>query len=36
MKKAYVVGTFDTKSEELTYVTELIRAAGAETVTVDV
>lgn len=36
MKKAYVVGTFDTKSEELNYVAKLIREAGAEPLTVDV
>lgn len=36
MKKAYVVGTFDTKEEELNYVAGLIRTAGAEVVTVDV
>ena len=36
MKKAYVVGTFDTKAEELSYVAELIRASGTTAVTVDV
>ena len=36
MKNAYVVGTFDTKNEELSYVADLIRAAGAVVVTVDV
>jgi uncharacterized protein (UPF0261 family) len=33
---AYVVGTFDTKAEELRYVAELLRAAGVRAVTVDV
>ncbi len=33
---AYVVGTFDTKAEELLYVAGLLRAAGLTTVTVDV
>lgn len=33
---AYVVGTFDTKAEELRYVAELLRAAGVHAVTVDV
>jgi uncharacterized protein (UPF0261 family) len=33
---AYVVGTFDTKAEELRYVVELLRAAGVHSVTVDV
>jgi uncharacterized protein (UPF0261 family) len=33
---AYVVGTFDTKAEELRYVAELLRAAGVHSVTVDV
>lgn len=33
---AYVVGTFDTKAEELRYVAELLRAAGLRAVTVDV
>ena len=36
MKTAYVVGTFDTKGEELTYVAELIRRAGARAITIDV
>jgi uncharacterized protein (UPF0261 family) len=36
MDLAYVVGTFDTKGRELTYVAELARAAGARVVTVDV
>ncbi|MGH9041730.1 MAG: Tm-1-like ATP-binding domain-containing protein [Acidimicrobiia bacterium] len=35
MAKAYVVGTFDTKGDELAYVAGLIREAGVETVTVD-
>jgi uncharacterized protein (UPF0261 family) len=34
-KKAYVVGTFDTKSEELLYVDALLKAAGLQTVRVD-
>ena len=33
---AYVVGTFDTKAEELRYVAELLRAAGVQAITVDV
>lgn len=33
---AYVVGTFDTKAEELRYVAGLLRNAGVRTVTVDV
>lgn len=33
---AYVVGTFDTKGDELRYVAGLIRAAGLRVVTVDV
>ncbi|MEQ9151731.1 MAG: Tm-1-like ATP-binding domain-containing protein [Parvibaculum sp.] len=33
---AYVVGTFDTKAEELLYVAGLLRAAGLPVVTVDV
>jgi uncharacterized protein (UPF0261 family) len=33
---AYVVGTFDTKAEELRYVAELLRAAGVRARTVDV
>ena len=36
MGLAYVVGTFDTKGRELSYVAELAREAGAEVVTVDV
>src|ERR1700754_5233373 len=36
MDLAYVVGTFDTKARELTYVAELARAAGARVATVDV
>lgn len=35
MADAYVVGTFDTKGDELRYVADLIRAAGVATVTVD-
>ena len=35
MARAYVVGTFDTKGDELAYVVGLIQAAGVETVTVD-
>ena len=34
--KAYVVGTFDTKSTELLYVRDLIEAAGISTILVDV
>ena len=34
--KIFVVGTFDTKSEELNYVVDLIRSAGLQTVRVDV
>lgn len=33
---AYVVGTFDTKADELHYVAGLLRAAGVTTLTVDV
>lgn len=33
---AYVVGTFDTKAEELRYVAKLLRAAGVRALTVDV
>jgi uncharacterized protein (UPF0261 family) len=33
---AYVVGTFDTKAEELRYVAALLRDAGLAPVTVDV
>ena len=36
MKKAYVVGTCDTKYHELAYVRDLIRKTGVETVLVDV
>ncbi|TVQ41412.1 MAG: UPF0261 family protein [Spirochaetaceae bacterium] len=36
MKPVYVVGTFDTKSDELQYVAESIRSAGVGVVTVDV
>lgn len=36
MKKAYVIGTCDTKYHELAYVRDLIREAGVETVLVDV
>ncbi len=36
MKKAYVVGTCDTKYHELAYVRDLIRKTGLETVLVDV
>jgi uncharacterized protein (UPF0261 family) len=36
MGLAYVIGTFDTKGAELRYAAERLRAAGAETVTVDV
>jgi uncharacterized protein (UPF0261 family) len=36
MKRVYVIGTFDTKGEELSYVAELIRAAGVEPFRVDV
>ncbi|MDT7693967.1 MAG: hypothetical protein QOI75_3334, partial [Pseudonocardiales bacterium] len=32
---AYVVGTFDTKGAELSYVADLIRATGIEVRTVD-
>lgn len=34
-KRVYVVGTFDTKSEELLYVDGLLKAAGLQTVKVD-
>ena len=33
---AYIVGTFDTKAEELRYVAQLLRHAGLQAVTVDV
>lgn len=36
MKKAYVIGTFDTKRDELSYVAERIRETGVSVVTVDV
>ncbi|TQM09022.1 Tm-1-like ATP-binding domain-containing protein [Pseudonocardia kunmingensis] len=36
MALAYVIGTFDTKGAELRYAAELLRAAGAGVVTVDV
>lgn len=36
MKYAYVVGTFDTKGDELRYVVERIREAGASPLSVDV
>ncbi|WP_026449078.1 Tm-1-like ATP-binding domain-containing protein [Actinopolyspora mortivallis] len=36
MGSVYVVGTFDTKGAELTYVTELLRRDGSSVVTVDV
>jgi uncharacterized protein (UPF0261 family) len=36
MAHAYVVGTFDTKGDELRYVAEQIRGAGHEVTTVDV
>lgn len=36
MAHAYVVGTFDTKGDELRYVAEAIRGAGHEVTTVDV
>ncbi|WP_433800882.1 Tm-1-like ATP-binding domain-containing protein [Actinomycetospora sp. CA-084318] len=36
MAHAYVVGTFDTKGDELRYVADAIRAAGHEVTTVDV
>ena len=35
MKKAFVVGTFDTKAEELGYLVERLEAAGVATVSVD-
>lgn len=35
-RRAYVVGTFDTKGDEHHYVAGLIRAAGVPTITVDV
>ena len=36
MTRAYVVGTFDTKGDELRYVGDVARRAGVETVLVDV
>lgn len=36
MKRVYVIGTADTKGEELHYLADRVRAAGAEPVTVDV
>ncbi len=36
MKNAYVVGTFDTKADELSYVADCARACGVTVVTVDV
>ena len=36
MKKVYVIGTLDTKGAELRYAVERVRAAGAQTVLVDV
>ena len=36
MKKAYIIGTCDTKYNELTYIRDLISEAGVETVLVDV
>ena len=36
MKKAYVVGTCDTKFEELKFVADLIRQSGVEALLVDV
>ncbi len=36
MKKAYVVGTCDTKYQELAYVRDLLQKSGVETVLVDV
>ena len=36
MKMTYIIGTFDTKEPELTYVAELVRSAGAPVRTVDV
>lgn len=35
MRRAYVVGTFDTKAAELNYIAERLRAAGVATCTVD-
>jgi uncharacterized protein (UPF0261 family) len=36
MKKVYVIGTCDTKGDELRYAAEVVRAAGAEAILVDV
>lgn len=36
MKRVYVIGTFDTKQEDLLYVAQCIGKAGGETITVDV
>ncbi|MCB1972182.1 MAG: Tm-1-like ATP-binding domain-containing protein [Geminicoccaceae bacterium] len=36
MSKAFVVGTFDTKADELGYIDRLLKAAGVETVRVDI
>ena len=36
MKKAYIVGTCDTKFDELDFVRQIIRQSGVETVLVDV
>ncbi|GEL17713.1 Tm-1-like ATP-binding domain-containing protein [Pseudonocardia asaccharolytica] len=36
MGLAYVIGTYDTKGAELTYVADLVRGAGGDVVTVDV
>ncbi len=36
MNAVYVVGTFDTKSDELQYVADCVREAGAAVITVDV
>ena len=36
MGKAYIIGTCDTKAPELRYVCDLVRAAGVQTVLVDV
>jgi uncharacterized protein (UPF0261 family) len=35
-KRVYVIGTFDTKGDELLYAAERVKAAGASAVTVDV
>ena len=36
MKRIYVVGTADTKGEELAYLAERVKAAGGEPLVVDV